>query len=87
MSEKEEVVKAEASFDRQHSVTDDESSRPPASSSNTTLMALRDSVDEFFDVPEPSDDEGGLETGGWAESPDMCFVVRPNSPVFNKQEN
>ncbi|KAL1542435.1 protein ENHANCED DISEASE RESISTANCE 2-like [Salvia divinorum] len=80
VSEKEEV-KTEASFDRQHSVTDDESSRQPASSSNTTLMALRDSVDEFFDVPEPSDDEGGLETGSWAESPDMCFVEQPQTKI------
>lgn len=76
LSDKDET-KTEASFDRSHSVTDDESSRQPASSS--TLMALSDAVDEFFDVPEQSDDEG-LESG-WAESPDMCFVEQPQTKV------
>lgn len=77
MCDDKDETKTEASFDRSHSITDDESSRQPPSSSTTTLMALSDAVDEFFDVPEPSDDESGLESG-WAESPDMCFVVCPN---------
>lgn len=33
----------------------------------TTLMGLSDAGDEFFDVPEPSDDEG--------EIPESCYVV------------
>lgn len=33
----------------------------------TSLMALSDADDEFFDVPEPSDDEG--------ECPESCYVV------------
>ena len=76
MSDKDEM-KTEASFDRNNSVTDDESSRQPAAAS--TLMALSDVVDEFFDVPEQSDDEG-LENC-WSESPDMCFVEQPQSKM------
>lgn len=71
MSDKEDT-KPEASFGRSQSEKDTESSRQPSSAS--TLMALNDVVDEFFDVPEQSDDEG-QENNGWVESPDMCFVV------------
>lgn len=65
----------EANLDRTLSVRDDESLIQPSTS--TTLMALSDAVDEFFDVPEQSDDEG-QENNCWAESPDMCYVVCPN---------
>lgn len=75
MSDREDL-KAEPSFDRTLSVTDEEPSRQPAAGS--TLMALSDAVDEFFDVPEPSDDEAQEKENCWSESPDMCYVVCPN---------
>lgn len=77
MSDKEDT-KPEASFGRSQSEKDTESSRQPSSAS--TLMALNDVVDEFFDVPEQSDDEG-QENNGWVESPDMCFVEQPHSKL------
>lgn len=83
VSDREEMKAEDATFDRMLSVRDDESSIQPSTS--TTLMALSDAVDEFFDVPEQSDDEGQENNACWAESPDMCYVVCPkslNSPSF-----
>lgn len=68
MSDKEDIK----SFGRTQSERDTESTRLPSAVS--TLMALSDPVDEFFDVPEHSDDEG---QDMWAESPEMCFVEQP----------
>lgn len=75
LNEKEEI-KTEVGIKRIQNETENEASKQPSGASS--LMALSDAADEFFDVPEPSDDEG-LENG-WPlnGSSDLCFVVCSN---------
>lgn len=63
----EEEIKAEVSRNRIQNETDE------ATPGHTSGAAsLNDIADEFFDVPEPSDDEEGWPSN---TSPDSCYVV------------
>ncbi|KAK6144803.1 hypothetical protein DH2020_021623 [Rehmannia glutinosa] len=71
-SEKEKKIKPQVSFKRIQNETDDVAFRQ--CSGGSSLMALSDAADEFFDVPEPSDDEG-LENGWHSNtSPEFDYV-------------
>ncbi|KAI3470474.1 hypothetical protein Pfo_027137 [Paulownia fortunei] len=67
-----EKIKTEVGFKRTQNETEDEALRQHSGASS--LMALSDAADEFFDVPEPSDDEA-LENG-WPSnmSPEYGYV-------------
>ncbi|KAK4435998.1 protein ENHANCED DISEASE RESISTANCE 2 [Sesamum alatum] len=59
-------------INRMHNEPEDEATRQQTVSSS--LTALSDAADEFFDVPEPSDDEA-LENGWPSEmSPDISYL-------------
>lgn len=70
-SEKEEI-KTEVGLERIQDKIEDEASAPFSGASS--LTGLNDAADEFFDVPEPSDD---LLENGWPSnpSPESCYVV------------
>ncbi|KAI3458973.1 hypothetical protein Pfo_015636 [Paulownia fortunei] len=70
-SEKEEI-KTEVGLKRTQNKTEDEASGQLSGASS--LTGLNDAADEFFDVPEPSDDD--LLENGWHSntSPESCYV-------------
>lgn len=68
-SEKEEI-KTEGGLKRIQNKTDKGTPGHPSGASG--LTGLNDAADEFFDVPEPSDDETGSPSNA---SPDSCYVV------------
>ncbi|GFP82850.1 protein enhanced disease resistance 2 [Phtheirospermum japonicum] len=61
-NEKEEQMKTQVSFKRLTNETAEDNS------TGSSLMALSDAADEFFDVPEPSDDDEGLENEWHADA-------------------
>ncbi|KAL6504074.1 hypothetical protein OROGR_025997 [Orobanche gracilis] len=69
-----ETIKTQVSFKRITTETEDGLTFRQHST-GSSLMALSDAADEFFDVPEPSDDEGGLDNG-WhsSTSPEYNYV-------------
>ncbi|KAL0403482.1 UNVERIFIED_CONTAM: protein ENHANCED DISEASE RESISTANCE 2 [Sesamum radiatum] len=65
---------AKQEINRIHTEPEDEVMRLQTVSSSLTLTALSDAADEFFDVPEPSDDEA-LENGWNSEmSPEVSYL-------------
>ncbi|KAH6804025.1 Pleckstrin homology and lipid-binding START domains-containing protein [Perilla frutescens var. frutescens] len=72
-SEKEEI-KTEVGSERIQNKTDQATSGRPSGASS--LMGLNDAADEFFDVPEPSDDEEGWPSNTNA---DFCYVNFQNT--------
>jgi len=62
-----ENIKTEIDLMGMESVTEDEP-RP------SSLMGLNDAVDEFFDVPEPSNDERSENEWPLFMSPELCYM-------------
>lgn len=64
-----EEIKTEGGLKRIHHKTDE--GMPGHHSGASGLTGLNDAADEFFDVPDPSDDETGSPSN---TSPDSCYV-------------
>lgn len=70
---KEEIkTEVEVKTTEEDKKTDSGDSKPPSGSSN--LIALTDAADEFYDVPEPSDDDHLDHGWSYNGSPDMCYT-------------
>ncbi|KAL2465109.1 Pleckstrin-like proteiny (PH) and lipid-binding START domains-containing protein [Abeliophyllum distichum] len=67
-----EVIKTEVDLKRTDSKTEDESEKPVSGSSS--LGGLNDADDEFFDVPEPSDDDQSCNRWSVNASPELCYM-------------
>ncbi|XP_057798953.1 protein ENHANCED DISEASE RESISTANCE 2-like isoform X2 [Salvia miltiorrhiza] len=67
--ESEEVIKTEVCCKRIQNETDE--ATPVYISGASSITGLNDIADEFFDVPEPSDDEEGWPSN---TDPDSCYV-------------
>ncbi|KAL7148285.1 hypothetical protein ABFS83_06G168200 [Erythranthe nasuta] len=74
-NEKEEI-KTEVNCKRvvSNETAEDESSRPQHSATPSSLTALSDAADEFFDVPEPSDDEAFENAWHSNTTSDLSYV-------------
>ncbi|KAL3523463.1 hypothetical protein ACH5RR_016297 [Cinchona calisaya] len=83
-SEKEEIKK-EVDLDR---IEEDKMENEVENSfdGSSSLLGLNDAADEFFDVPEPSDDD--LENG-WClnTSPEMCYMQETYQPKLSSAAN